>query len=403
MTTRLPSALLAAAVVGLSAAPLAAWCAEVNLDRLVYDLAAQTQPARVVESHNRVCRQIPFVDRDCVQLSVSNIRTRDGGVRYSEVKPAPVPETVQKETFLFRNCSSSDRRDQKTLTVTTQEGYNIVTMDSVRSSNSATATLNIYGQQLGVTQSQDISFSESKTHSFTKSVTENVIFDEVIKAWTLLLVTVEKRVSNAYVDFDGDLLIDADVSSLPCCGWTGDSRYFGPLSALRGEAPVKVRGQLWNAKATATNKSYSEKSLNPNNPSDCPSVTPQGPTRTLNRASRSVIDKASRASVHTIRLSDGPVQVSDRAPVQVVVPFINGMTINTGNSIANVEVRAMSLAAGFCGVSFSTFGGSTQFLAPPQTWSPWTILVSHIGEASFTITNSVVCDVGVIAEVRYFK
>ena len=84
-------------------------------------------------------------------------------------------------------------------------------------------------------------------------------------------------------------------------------------------------------------------------------------------------------------------------------PFVEGMKITTGNSTANVQVRAKPLAVGVCGVKFSTAGGNAQFLAPPQVWSPWTNLVSHVGSVDLTISSEVVCDVGVIAEVRYHK
>jgi hypothetical protein len=97
-----------------------------------------------------------------------------------------------------------------------------------------------------------------------------------------------------------------------------------------------------------------------------------------------------------------PLQAS--ADDKTVVPFLNGMTIKTGNSVANIEVRAKSLGPGACGVTFSADNGaSTQFLAPPLTYSPWTVLASHTGSASFTITHSVACSTGVIGEVRYYK
>lgn len=98
------------------------------------------------------------------------------------------------------------------------------------------------------------------------------------------------------------------------------------------------------------------------------------------------------------------VPITARAEEKTVVPFVEGMTIKTGNSVANVDVRAKSFGPGACGVTFSTEGGnSIHFLAPPLAYSPWTVLAPHTGAASFTITHSVECDTGVLGEIRYFK
>ncbi len=88
---------------------------------------------------------------------------------------------------------------------------------------------------------------------------------------------------------------------------------------------------------------------------------------------------------------------------QTVVPFINGMRITTSNSVANIEVRAQSQGPGGCAVEFSTGDKKIGFVAPPFTYSPWTVLNSHIGQVSFGISNSVLCDTGVLAQIRYFK
>jgi len=90
---------------------------------------------------------------------------------------------------------------------------------------------------------------------------------------------------------------------------------------------------------------------------------------------------------------------------RVEVPFIDGMTITTSNSVANVEVRAQSFGPGFCSVIFnaSPGGSDKQIAAPPGTYSGWIVLVSHIGSATFKISNRVECDTGVLAQVRYYK
>ena len=87
---------------------------------------------------------------------------------------------------------------------------------------------------------------------------------------------------------------------------------------------------------------------------------------------------------------------------QVVEPFIDGMTIHTSDSVANVEVRAKSFGPGGCAVEFSTVAAKIGFVAPPLTYSSWTVLTASVGKNSFELHNDVKCDTGVVAQVRYY-
>jgi len=100
-------------------------------------------------------------------------------------------------------------------------------------------------------------------------------------------------------------------------------------------------------------------------------------------------------------LEIGGAYASDK----VTVPLFDGMTIKTADAVANVEVRAKSLGPGFCAVTFSAdpSGQRVGMNAPPLLWSNWVTLTSHIGAVAITISQQVECDVGVVAEVRYFR
>lgn len=93
------------------------------------------------------------------------------------------------------------------------------------------------------------------------------------------------------------------------------------------------------------------------------------------------------------------------ADLQVVVPFADGMTITTSDSVANVEVHAKSFGPGFCSVTFTASPGGSpkQIAAPPAAYSSWVVIASHIGVVTYTISYDVGCDTGVLAEIRYFK
>lgn len=94
---------------------------------------------------------------------------------------------------------------------------------------------------------------------------------------------------------------------------------------------------------------------------------------------------------------------SEAADKQVIEGIVDGQSITTSNSVANVEVRAQSLGPGACAVEFSTGNNSIGFLAVPFSYSPWTKLASHIGSATFKIGIDAKCDTGVLAQVRYFR
>ena len=89
---------------------------------------------------------------------------------------------------------------------------------------------------------------------------------------------------------------------------------------------------------------------------------------------------------------------------QVVYPVIDGMTLNLGNYVQRIEVRAKSLGPGFCGVRFTFAGDSSGFLAPPFRWSSWTpVGPAYLGPTRGSLGYTVVCDTGAIAQVRFHK
>lgn len=83
-------------------------------------------------------------------------------------------------------------------------------------------------------------------------------------------------------------------------------------------------------------------------------------------------------------------------------PFIDGMTIRTEDVAATIEVRVQSLGPGACATRFLAGTHSVDILAPLLSWSEWHELTSHLGSVSVTLNNIVMCDTGVVAEVRYF-
>jgi len=87
---------------------------------------------------------------------------------------------------------------------------------------------------------------------------------------------------------------------------------------------------------------------------------------------------------------------------QITSGIVDGMTIRTGNSWGNVEVRAMSMGPGFCSTHISVGDRTVNVAAPPGVYTPWMIVNSHGGRVSFNIGKDDICDTGTIAQVRYW-
>ena len=380
---------------------------EIDLNQVISDALVGSRPVGDVASRNNVCQSTGFWYKPCYKLATPNIRLFDPEVVYSNVKPAAIPVSVKQDSYVFINCSAEQRRKQQTLHVTYTQGNTIVTTDSVQQNSSINVTLPIKALSLGMTDSVQVNFSQQTTNNFTTSITEDDPFDEAIAPWTMLVVKIEKRVSNAYVNFSGKMTLDADVIGSPLPGWNGEVIQYGKLSSIVGNKRIDLRGQIWNATAENTTTSYKEVPMS----STAPQCS-QGPALT------SVLDSSKRKAISKLRkplrgvlffdLSQSPVIMGTGAdgsspPVETTVPFVDGMTITTADVAGSVDIHAMSLGPGLCGVTFSTAGASTQFLAPPGTYSPWTTLTANIGSVSLKLDEHVTCDTGVVAEVRYWK
>lgn len=95
---------------------------------------------------------------------------------------------------------------------------------------------------------------------------------------------------------------------------------------------------------------------------------------------------------------------SSASASEVIVPVIDGMTIQLGNTLQQLKVRAKSFGPGFCGVKFIFYGSGTyHLLAPPLKWSKWTKLGAAFAGVAIKIGFVEVCDTGAIAEIRYYK
>lgn len=403
---------------------------EIDVMKELYAGLVGTKARNEVDAVNTICRTKLLFHHNCDEMKIRDLRLFGGDVTYSPVKPAPIPITSVVQSYAYTNCSDERRRDQRTVSMTYTQGYSITTSSSLKTTEGITAslTLPVLPLTLGGNESRSVDFSKQQTWDYSNSVTETVPFDETIEPWTALIVIVRKDISNAYIDFKGSFMVDAAVVMEPCCGTTGGTAVLGKYNDFF-PAPKKfdVAGQVWNAKAESINKSYKEIRLTKDSP-QCQLQGPDGltgsalasyqkifkPMGTLRFSSLAaaplILKTKPKDAVQAGKNEHAALAATAIAPTvitpptQIVVPFIDGMTITTADVVGNIEVRAMSHGPGFCNVTFSAGAGqSANFLAPPITYSPWTTLTSNFGANNFTLSSDVQCDTGVVAEVRYWK
>lgn len=339
-----------------------------------------------------------------------NIRSVAVSVNYSDVKPAAVPISSVKEVWQYANCDSKPVVISDNISVATTEGATITTSTSVTYSSSSSTTANITvpvkAISIGLSNTESVNFTKNQSDSNvinrqeTRSTTQAI--NITVPPKTVHVTTLERTISNAYIDFDGVVVLNADIILEPRRRKDNSILEGGrSLGALVDYAPdeaartIHLKGQIWSAKGLNTNRTDIEKPINVDSP---PCAYQNEITEEINaNLSQSMGNKVGNVPYRYgfIGLFNGGVQVTE--------PLVSGMLVKTSNSVANVEVRSKSLGPGFCAVNISSSLGSSAFLAPPFSWSPWTNLFSHVGAVGTTVTTSVGCDTGALFEVRYFK
>lgn len=97
-------------------------------------------------------------------------------------------------------------------------------------------------------------------------------------------------------------------------------------------------------------------------------------------------------------------QATSALAEEVVEPFIDGAILELGADIQQVEVRAKSLGPGFCAAEFNVNQDTVRITAPPLTWSDWSKAERiYLSPSTVKLGVRVICDTGVLAEVKYSR
>ena len=369
---------------------------------------------------NGSCRADGSIDGGIPMLSYlircgfkfTNVRAVAIDVKYSDPIAGAIPTTIIRDVWQYQNCNDTPLPINDSINLATQEGSSVTTSTQITAgSNSQTTegvTIPIYAVSFNYSTNVTYSFQKNEQEQQASSLTEtrstNQIIEITVPPKSVYSVTLQKEVSNAYIDFDGTVILDADAFMYPLRGPSATKDPQGPdvplgkVSEVASEASrtVHLRGQIWNAKGHDVTRKDDIKQI-PSDSDICsqsknPIVVPQIIQRDEG-GSNLLAENFNTKEIY--QLFAGGVQTTQ--------PLTSGMTITTSDSVANVEIRAKSLGPGFCAVGISSPYGQANFLSPPLSWSPWTNLFAHVGAITATLNTSVGCDTGALFEVRYFK
>jgi hypothetical protein len=228
---------------------------EIDLSQKINELLG---PAKLRELSAKAPCGGGVISFECHGIRFRNVKLTQVSTDYSDLKPAALPETIVGETFTLRNCSSSERTETHTTTLEYVDGYSITKTDTISNTMGAKAEFNIFGQKAGMSESQTVTFSDTRAenHSTKRTVTENI--SEKMLPYTDLTIKIEKRVTLAYLDFSGVARVSAQIVMDIAGGAHGWDFPIAPLTDVIKDPTITLRGQIWNARGEDIRKSVQE-------------------------------------------------------------------------------------------------------------------------------------------------
>jgi hypothetical protein len=225
---------------------------------VVHDPNVQWRRGYSEDTHGALC---DFVFQNVRLIAKSE------GTAYSAVKRNALPSRVVSKPFTYRNCTPDSMPINDTLSVTTREGQSITTATAItRGTNvegSSTVTLVVDGSQLGggtrrtVTVTTEQREQRQDDFSVDETLTQPLTGLEVA-TMTEREITLGKELSTDYIEFDAEVLANADVFVRYTPLVRGGVSPLIPVGAITDFTPnkksptINLRGRLWNVRAERT-------------------------------------------------------------------------------------------------------------------------------------------------------
>lgn len=341
-----------------------------------------------------------FERGDWSQVLVKDIRLTAGNIEYSEVKTAPIPETISKEAYLIGNCTSLERTYSEKLTTSHEEGYSIVKNDTIKSETMGEAGLDLKFEvvsfSFGATITESVSFSSTETESNKRIVEKEISVSEKVPPFTALIIEIDKRTADAYLDFVGSVIPDANF------GFKASPYHPAVYSSYvdSNSRSIQLRGEIWNSKFESMDKRYTEIRL-PTNPTECLAAlnSTSGDISTVSSQSVSLSQKISEQPAGAISLNKLPNEYDIGSQ-----SFDDYVVLRTDKPklVGSIQVRSRSTGGQTCGVTVeSNFGDRIQYLAPREKWSDWQSLSYYSDSQEYLVAESDTCSGLTESQIRY--
>lgn len=215
-------------------------------------------------------------------IEFSDLRVSNVHVRYSDVIPADIPETIVKEVWTYKNCKSVPVEINDSITITTQEGNSFSRTQTVARSRQVSSNFSvsipIKAVKFGWNSTRNVSFQTSQqvgtVENSSRTVQTRQEISIKIPARTTYVVTLTRTLSNSIievsgiVEFDGNAVLKRRLNGVQN---DGISFKLGKLSDIEprvSKRRVELKGEIWNATAISMDREDTEVALSE---SDCSS------------------------------------------------------------------------------------------------------------------------------------
>lgn len=388
----------------------------INIDKEIHSKLQNKFPNEIDRPRVRNCRLSSY--------KVSSVEFTKTDFDFKSDELVYLPEKIYFDIYKNVNCSSERRGWAETLSLSKSISLNrsMTFTKSITSSATLNAQVNFPLGSVGGSVSRSVTVSNSRSWSETETVTENRsrTINLEVNSKKVLFVKLQKIVKSIRVPFSAKLTIDG----------TFTATYIGlrreridiPLGQhIYIERPVHfnvtyrisdvlndlertfiIDGFIENSKADDLEVLYDERDVKTE---ECEYEV------NLKVNALELFDNSSEVVLELEEIESNTFgEISDESDYEnlsfglAIEEYFGTTSIQTSNSVANIEVRHLSYGPGFCNVDTrSSLGKTITTAAPPAFWSPWQVLESHIGEISLTISNTVNCDTGVRSQVKYWK
>jgi hypothetical protein len=248
--------------------------------------AEQVDPARII-NNKLMTDRVDLYNRKVTVLpaqyfQLTNVRVIDITTTYGEVTSAAIPDQIEIDEFLARNCTSQTQERDKTVQIQTQEGLTVKVSKSVLTQSQTRANIGWKspggsGASIDASRTVTVSFSEDNTSDHRRTVTVTEPIKRAVPPFYALFIRGEKRVTSSFLPFKGAVLVDADIWYYGKLGpaHTPGEAFAGRLSEIYPDPTLRtfeVAGEVWNAVGGILTVQYSEVPLDKNNPAHCPPI-----------------------------------------------------------------------------------------------------------------------------------